>query len=61
MNKKTLKLILNTAAVGLGVAGIILILLSVFAQSDTLKWGLLCVVLGSILTFIRTLQKPKAS
>ena len=31
MNEKPLNLILNTAAIGLGVAGIILILLSVIA------------------------------
>ena len=55
MNKETVKLLLNTSAVGLGAAGIILILLSVFAEMNTLKWGLLCVALGSILCFIRTL------
>ena len=59
MNKETVKLLLNTSAVGLGAAGIILILLSVFAEMNTLKWGLLCVALGSILCFIRILQKSK--
>ncbi len=56
MNNKTVTLILNTVGAGLGLAGLILILLSIFTEKDTLKWGMFCVALGSILVFIRTLR-----
>ena len=59
MRKKTLNLFLNATGVGLGLAGLILILISIFTEKDTLKWGMLCIALGSILTFIRILLKPK--
>ena len=32
---------------------------SIFTEKDTLKWGMLCIALGSILAFIRILLKPK--
>ena len=55
MNQKTLNMLLNIAGAGLGVAGLVLILLSIF----TVKWGMLCVALGSILGFIRMLRNKK--
>ena len=60
MNKATLNTLLNIAGAGLGVAGLVLILLSIFTQNDTLKWGMLCVAAGSILVFIRLLKNQKA-
>ena len=60
MNQKTLNTILNIAGIGLGAAGLILILLSIFTEKDTLKWGMLCVALGSILGFIRMLRNKNA-
>ena len=54
MNKKILHVILCITGAGLGVAGLILILLSIFTETDTLKWGMLSVALGSILVFIQT-------
>ena len=60
MNKKTLRILLNIAGAGLGTAGLILILLSIFTEKDTLKWGMLCVALGSILGLIRMLQGKNA-
>ena len=50
MNQKTLTTLLAIAGVGLGVAGLIFILLSIFTERGTLKWGMLCVALGCILT-----------
>ncbi len=58
MNRKMLNLILNTAGACLGLAGLILILISIFTEKDTLKWGMLCVALGSILVFIRMIPGP---
>ena len=40
MNKKTLNTILNIAGIMLGIAGLILILFSIFTEKDTLKWGM---------------------
>ena len=60
MNQKTVNMLLNIAGAGLGVAGLVLILLSIFTERDTLKWGMLCVALGSILGFIRMLRNKKA-
>ena len=60
MNKKTLTALLNIAGIGLGVAGLVFILLSIFTERDTLKWGMLCVALGCILNFIRMLWNKKA-
>ena len=48
MHQKTLNPFLAIAGAGLGVAGLILILLSVFADRNTLIWGLLCVALGTL-------------
>ena len=59
MNNKTLNMLLNIAGAGLGVTGLVLILLSIFTEKDTLKWGMLCVALGSILGFIRMLRNKK--
>ena len=61
MNKKTLNTVLNIAGITLGVAGLVFILLSIFAEKDTLKWGMLCVALGCILNFIRILWNKKVS
>ena len=61
MNNKTLNMLLNIAGAGLGVAGLVLILLSIFTERDTLKWGMLCVASGSILAFARMLWNKKAS
>lgn len=59
MDKKGLN-VLNIAGIVPGTAGLIFILLSVFADKDTLKWGLLCVALGSILGIIRMRRnKPR--
>ena len=48
------------AGAGLGAAGLILILLSIFNETDTLKWGMLCAAPGSILVFVRMLKKKTA-
>lgn len=56
MNKKTLNAFLNIAGAGLGIAGLTLILISIFTEKDTLKWGMLCAALGSILVFFRMLR-----
>ena len=61
MHKKTLNTLLNIAGAGLGTAGLVLILLSILTGKDTLKWGMLCVALGSILVFTRMLRNKKAS
>ena len=61
MTKKTLNIVLNVAGIGLGIAGLILILLSIFTEKDTLKWGMLCVALGSILGCIRMLRNKTTS
>ena len=60
MKKKGLNAILTIAGIGLGAAGLILILLSIFTEKDTLKWGMLCVALGSIAAFVRMLRNRKA-
>ena len=59
MNHKTLNTLLVIAGAGMGVAGLIFILLSVFTEKDTLKWGLLCVALGCIFNFVRMLWNKK--
>ena len=61
MKSKKSNTILNAAGAGLGMAGLILILLSIFTEKDTLKWGMLCVASGSILAFARMLWNKKAS
>ncbi len=61
MNKVVLNSVLTIAGIVLGAAGLILILLSIFTEKDTLKWGLLCVALGCILNFIRMQRYKKAS
>lgn len=60
MNKKTLNTVLTIAGIALGGAGLIIILLSIFTETNTLKWGMLCVALGCILNFIRMLWNKKA-
>ena len=60
MNKKSLNTVLNIAGIALGAAGLILILLSIFTEKDTLKWGMLCVAIGCILNSIRMLWNKKA-
>ena len=61
MDKRVMNTLLNIAGAGLGIAGLILILLSIFTEKDTLKWGMLCVASGSILAFARMLWNKKAS
>ena len=53
MDKKGLNTALNIAGIVLGTAGLVFILLSILTDKDTLKWGLMCVALGSILGIIR--------
>ena len=60
MNKKTLNTVLTIAGIALGGAGLTIILLSIFTETNTLKWGMLCVALGCILNFIRMLWNKKA-
>ena len=59
MNQKTLNTLITAAAAVLGVAGLVFLLLSVFAEKNTLVWGLLCVALGSILNIIRARRGGK--
>ena len=47
MNQKTLNTLINIAGICLGAAGLVFLLLSIFAGKDTLVWGLLCVALGN--------------
>ena len=61
MNRKALNTRLNIAGAGLGMAGLILILLSIFTEKDTLKWGMLCVAIGSILVFTRLLKNKNTN
>ena len=61
MNKKALNTLLSVAGGGLGLAGLILILLSVFAGSNTLIWGMLCVALGTLCNIIRMFWNKKAA
>lgn len=60
MNNKTWNVLLSIAGIGLGVAGLIFILLSVFTEKSTLIRGLLCVALGSVFGIIRMLWSKKA-
>ena len=60
MNKKTLNTVLTIAGIALGGAGLTITLLSNFTETNTLKWGMLCVALGCILNFIRMLWNNKA-
>lgn len=60
MSKSMLNTLLNTAGAGLGAAGLILILLSVFTGNNTLIPGLLCVASGSISGIIRMLWNKNA-
>jgi hypothetical protein len=60
MDKKGLNTALNIAGIVLGTAGLVFILLSILTDKDTLKWGLMCVALGSILGIIRMRRnKPR--
>ena len=52
MNRKTLAAALSVLGAGLGAAGLILILLSVLADRNTLVWGMLCVALGTLCSII---------
>ena len=47
------------SVLGLEAAGLILILLSVFADRKTLNAGLLCVVAGNVVYLIRMLWKKR--
>ncbi len=60
MDKRVLHILLNMAGAGLGIAGLILILLSIFMETDTLRWGMLCVASGSILALVRMLWNKKS-
>jgi len=59
MNQKALNTLLTIAGAGLGVAGLIFILLSIFAEKNTLIWGLLCVALGALFSGILRLRNKK--
>ncbi len=54
MNRKTVETILKIAGLALGIAGLVLILLSVFAETHTLTPGLFCAVLGMLCNVILT-------
>ena len=60
MNNKTLNTLLTVAGAGLGIAAIVLILLSVLSDRNTLIPGLVCVAVGSVCTWIRMLTKKQA-
>ena len=60
MNQKTLNTLINIAGICLGAAGLVFLLLSVFAGKDSLVWGLLCVALGNGLLFVRLFRNRKA-
>jgi hypothetical protein len=60
MNQKTLNTLINIAGICLGAAGLVFLLLSIFAGKDTLVWGLLCVALGNGLLFVRLFRNRKA-
>ena len=60
MNDKVLNALLNMARIGLDAAGVILILISFFTERDVLKWGTLCVALGSILALIWQMRNKGA-
>ena len=60
MNQKTANTLMNMAGIGLGIGGLVFLLLSIFAGTDTLVWGLLCVALGNGLLFVRLFRNRKA-
>ena len=60
MNKKMLNMLPVIAAAGFGIAGLVLVLLSIFSDRHTLIPGLLCVALGTICNLIRTLRQKKS-
>ncbi len=53
MSKRALNTFMSIVGASLGAVGIICILLSVLAEKNTLIWGLLCVVLGTLCNIIR--------
>ncbi|MBR6088906.1 MAG: hypothetical protein IKP86_03160 [Anaerolineaceae bacterium] len=57
MNKKTMNTILTIAAALLGIAGLVLLLISIFSEHQTLLPGMLCVVLGTLCNLIRMQQQ----
>ncbi len=60
MNKRVLERLLLIAAVGLGVAGLIFLGLTLFAKERGLLWpGLLCISLANIFNLIRHEFKQK--
>ena len=63
MNQKTINTWMNIIGLVLGVAGIVLILISVFdetAGNTVLILGLLAVALGSVINIFRMRQNRKA-
>ena len=61
MNRKTLNTILTIAGTVLGIAGLALILVSVFSDRNTLVWGMICVALGSLCSIILTYRAKKSA
>ena len=59
MNKKTLNTLLMIGTAGLAVAGLVLVLISIFSDSHTLMPGMLCVVLGNLCNLIRIRVQKK--
>lgn len=52
MNQKTLNTLMNAAIAGLCVAGLLFILLSIFADMNTMTWGLLCMALFNLMRIL---------
>ena len=63
MDKKTLRTLFAIVTLGLGAAGLLFGLLSIFGDSDrTLKAGLYCATLGSLFHLIpRLIERIKDS
>lgn len=61
MNRKTRNIILAIAIAGLGIGGLALILISIFGDSNTMGWGLLCVAMGSLCNIILMHRAKKSA
>ncbi len=62
MDKKSRNTLLMIASAGLGLAALVLILISVFGSSETnwvLTAGLFCVALGTLINIIRLMLNKK--
>ena len=59
MNKKTLNMVLMIVTAGLGIAGLVFVLISIFTEHHSLMPGMLCIVLGNLCNLIRMQMKKK--